>query len=146
MAQFNFQLQNFLAVKEKLEEQHKVEFGMAISELERQKQKKAVLVTEKQDTLYAFRKQAADKVRPTELAQYSGYVEVLKGRIEARQVKVDKADAFAARKRHELVESMKERKMLEKLKENAYESYLKDERRAEHRQVDEVVSYRYSSR
>ena len=144
MAKFNFNLQNFLHVREKLEEQKKMEFGYAIAEFELQKRKKAALLQERTDTMDAFKENMASRIDPTALTGYSGYVETLKGRITARQQQVEKASAFVEVKRVELAESMKNRKMIEKLKENQYETFQKEEMIAEQKQVDEVVSYRFN--
>jgi flagellar FliJ protein len=68
----------------------------------------------------------------------------LKERIAAQRKIVHAAEQFAEMKRKELVEAMRDRKTIERLRENALEEYKEDEKRGEQKQVDEVVSYKYS--
>jgi flagellar FliJ protein len=45
-----------------------------------------------------------------------------------------------------LSEAMRERKTFEKLREKAFEAFLEEESRAEQKEVDELVSYRYGTK
>ena len=47
--------------------------------------------------------------------------------------------------RRRLNEAMKERKTFEKLRERAFEKYKLEENLREQKEVDELVSYRYST-
>ena len=55
------------------------------------------------------------------------------------------AEDFAEDKRVELVEAMKERKMLDVLKENDKAEYNKEQLLKEQKIVDEIVSYQYNN-
>lgn len=144
MAKFNYRLQSTLDLKGKLEEQKKIEFGQAIARLEAEKQKKIDLENQKSDNINLFRESIAQGIRPDDLKQYNTYIDVLKIRIKGQDRAIQLAEKAVEKKRLELVEAVQERKKLEKLRERAYEEYVIEEKIAEQKIVDEVVSYRYN--
>ncbi len=144
MAKFNFKLQNFLSIKEKLEEQKKLEYGKAISELELEKQKKLLLDGEKCNNIEQFRNEIEKRVDPRTFNSYNRYIDFLKKQIVRQEREIEKKTIFAEQKREELVQSVKERKMFDKLKEHAKESFIKEENLAEQKRLDEIVSYNYN--
>lgn len=145
MAKFKFRLQGFLGVKEKIEEQKKVEYGAALKKLDEENQKLNSLANEKGIYINSFRESLIKKVSPSELKVHNDYIEVLKEKIILQYKVIEQSKEIVERRRLELVEAMKEHKMLDTLKEKDYEQFLKDELIAEQKLVDEVVSYRYHS-
>ncbi len=145
MAKFVFNLSGLLNIKEKLEEQKKLEFGKAISDLERKKQRKLELLHEKEQCIVSFRTRINEGISPHEVALHNDYIELLKKQIKEQQHLIDKAKHFAEEKRLELVEAVKEHKMFETLRENKYTVYLKEEQLAEQKFVDEITSYKYTT-
>ena len=69
----------------------------------------------------------------------------IKNKIEEQETVVKSAEDFAESKRVELVEAMKERKMLDVLKENDKAEYNKEQLLKEQKIVDEIVSYQYNN-
>jgi flagellar FliJ protein len=63
-----------------------------------------------------------------------------------QEERVKAAERRAEEKRLELVEAMKERKALEIVKDNAREEFLKEADLAERKQVDELVSFKYTEK
>jgi len=145
LAKFVFRLESFFQLKRKLEDQAKLEYGQALAALEREKQKKAALERQKSAVLRAFREQLKKRVDAEAFRQNNLFLDALKYRIRAQEQVIAQAEAFAETKRLALVEAMKERKMLEKLKEKHHETYMIEENRAEQRRVDEIVSYQYNN-
>ncbi len=149
VAKFSFKLQSFLNVKHKLEELKKQEYGRALTALEAEKQKKALLVMEKNSQVQALRNQVYNEqdsvtIRPNAVLGIHGYINILKQKIILQDVEIQKAQAVAEQKRMALIQSMNERKMLEKVKEREHETFNKEQQRNEQRLTDEIVSYRYS--
>ena len=143
MAKFVFRLQSLLGLKEKLESQKEIEYGLAIKKLEEEREKERLLKQRQADTLAGFTKQLETKIEPASIAQYNYFLEVLKEWIAAQETAVAAAVQFVEEKRLELVEAMRERKSLEKLKENDLEAFIEEEKHDEQKQVDAVVSYKY---
>ncbi|GHV43061.1 hypothetical protein FACS189490_13020 [Clostridia bacterium] len=142
MAKFIFRLQSFLSLKEKLEEQKKLEYGRAAAKFEREKQKLSALEAERDTVLREFSEKVKSKILPDEFARYNSYINVMKDRIIAQKQEVAKAAKEAEAKRLVLVEAMRERKSIQTLKDKDFEEYKEEEKHAEARVVDEIVSYR----
>ena len=145
MARFNFRLQPLLNVKEQIEEQKEIEYALAIKRHEEEKRKLRLLFDFRVAQIEEFRTSLKSEIDPAKTKRYNNVLERLKDRIKEQEVKVEAAAAFREKKRLELIEAMQERKMLDNVKEKRFEDYLEDEKLAEKRQVDELVSYQYSS-
>ena len=144
MAKFIFRLQSVLNIKEKVEDLKRNEFGKAVSELALAKMEKERLELEKENCLEDFRSSIDTGIEPYAISRYNIYIEKLKKMIIRQQQVVVRAEAFVEEKRIELVEAMRDRKTLETLKENDFEEFLDEEKKAEQKIVDEIVSYRGS--
>ena len=145
MGKFKFRLQSFLGVKEKMEEQKKIEYGRALQKLEEEKQRLQDFEREKASYINLCRETIENNISPSEFRTYSDYIELLKKKMRAQVKVIEQTAEIVERRRLELVDAMKERKMLDTLKERDYEQFLKDELMAEQKLVDEIVSYRYHS-
>lgn len=145
MAKFKFRMQNFLSLRERIEEQKKLDYGRAVAKREHEKQVKAALVFKREGYITNFRDQIKNEaISPFEVQAYNHYIDWLKHKITEQEKVVILAEKFAEAKRLELVEAMKERKMLEKLKEKDAEIFRIEEKLTEQKLVDEVVSYQYN--
>jgi flagellar FliJ protein len=96
--------------------------------------------------IVTFKESLTTAINPADIRRYNNRLELLKNRIKEQQERIVEAEAAAELRRLELVEAMKERKMLEAVKEKSYETYLEEEKRAEQRVVDEIVSYQYAEK
>lgn len=145
MAGFKFRMEGFLGIKEKIEEQKKLEYGKALKKLDDEKVALQILFDKKQDIIFSMRGSINSGIRSGELKRYNEYIDYIKNRITEQKEAVKKAEIFAENKRIELVESMKERKMLEVLKDNDKIEYNKEQLLKEQKIVDEIVSYQYNN-
>ena len=145
MAEFEFRLQSFLSLKEKLEDQRRLEYGRAMAALERERKKEAVLIKEKEDTIDEFTKMVQTKIEPEKFTMLNIYIEIVKEKLVEQKKVVAEAERFAEEKRIVLVEAMREKETLQRLKEKDYEEFLVEEKRLEQRAVDEIVSYKYAN-
>jgi len=145
VAKFIFSMQSLLSLKSRMEEQKKQEFGEAINKLEQEKSFLEGLNMEKEHTLLKLRESVNGKISPTDFKNFNNYVEVLKKRIVAQMGVIIETEKYVEKKRLELVEATKERKMLDKLKEKKHEEYIEEEKKQEQKINDEIVSYKYSS-
>ena len=145
MAQFQFRLQSVLNLREKLEDQKEIEYAQALKALEEERAKERALRSKKNDKIEALRLLVMETPDPREVFLHNEFIEALKEKIAA-QIKVVRAAAeFAENKRLELVEAMRDRKTIERLRENALEEYYEEEKQIAQKQIDEVVSYRYAN-
>lgn len=144
MPRFQFRLQQYLGVKEQLESQKELEYAKALRVVEEEKQKLAEFRMKKDEAVENLRGLVSKSISPFEIRRYNNNIERLKHQIITQEERVAAAEAYAEQKRQELVQAMKERKALETVKENQREEFLKEADLAERKQVDELVSFRYS--
>jgi len=144
MAKFNFSLAPILRVKEKVEDLKKNEMAKAILALEAEKQRLVMLEETRANCIESFRESLNSGVKPEDVKHHNQYLDKLKIWIKAQHVAIQIAEAFVEQKRLELVEAMKERKALDKLKENDYNEFLIEEKKEEQKSIDEIVSYKGS--
>ncbi|MCI8804308.1 MAG: flagellar export protein FliJ [Clostridiales bacterium] len=145
MAGFKFRMESFLGVKEKIEEQKKLDYGKALKKLDEEQKLLELFINKKMSIILAMRNSINSGIKSAELRRYNEYISYIKNKIEEQEIVVKNAEDFAEDKRVELVEAMKERKMLDVLKENDKAEYNKEQLLKEQKIVDEIVSYQYNN-
>ena len=130
MAKFDFRLQVLLNVKRQLEKSVKNELGIAIRELERQKAilKEIQLDIASQENEY--RKDGARKIRVSKLRQRLS-LKAMYEKEDLQQQRVNEEIRNVDKIRARLIEIMKEKKLLEKLREKEFDRFRKEQDRIE---------------
>lgn len=144
MAAFKFRLQSFLNLKEKLEEQKKLDYGKAVQLLEIEKNKKRFLEEENKKTTSMLKQKMEALIKPMELHSFNQYIDFILKEIEKQTVIIKRAEKIAEEKRLTLVKAMQERKMMEKLKDKDLVAFMEETLRAEQKLVDEITSFQYA--
>ena len=98
----------------------------------------------KQQNIISFRESISKGVKPGYIDSINKYTSLIDKKIEDQKVIVNKAKDFVEEKRLALLEAMKQRKVLEALKEKGKENYFKEELKKEQKMIDEIVSYKYN--
>lgn len=146
MAVFRYKMQGILDIKEKLEDRAKQDFAEANMRLDAEKKKLDELQAKR-----FFYMQEGVKLRME-------VIDLLK--IKENKLAVLKMDEFIADQKKEIAraakaveraravlqELMQERKAHEKLKETAFEEFLKEEQATESKEIDELTSYTYGQK
>ena len=143
MARFIFPLQNILTVKEKLEEQAKNEFSQANLRLRDAEEEEQRLRDREQDAEETLRQTLSESLDVMEIKKCEDAVEILKVYVKEQHLVVIRCAREVEIAREKLNEAMKERKTFEKLKEHAFEDFVKELNLQEQKEVDELVSYRH---
>ena len=146
MAKFQFSLQQYLGVKEQIEDQKELEYAHALRKVEEEKQKLAEMLQQREENIEALRSTLAKSISPLEIRRFNNVIERLKHQIRVQEERVAVAKSMAEAKRQELVQAMKERKALEIVRDNAQEEFRLEENLAEQKQVDELVSFKYTDK
>ena len=142
---FKYNLQSVLKLREKIEDAKKKELGIANQNYEHEVNKQLQL-TKTKDSICGDIKNITYPNKDmdiTYIKQANRYMGIVKEKIEIQEKIVDSAEKKVEVKRDELKECMKERKILENLREIHFEEYLEGELKAEQRTLDEVVTYRH---
>ena len=143
MAKFNFRLQAVLNVKTQQENNLKNELGKAIQKLETEKRKLVVLENALNDLDTEFNEKTK-KATVKKLIEYNDYRSFLTVKIKLQKEKVNCEAQNVDKVREELVKAVKERKILDKLKEKKKEEYLLEQKQLEQKTNDEIVSYNHN--
>jgi flagellar FliJ protein len=144
MAKFKYRMQNILDIKEKLESQAKVEFGL---------KNRAYLDEQQVLQEYVVRRVGYEKhLKDTmqgdldlkEVGHARSDVNNMKTIVRRQMMEVHKAEKELEDARAKLNEVRKERKIQEKLKEKAFDEFKQELADAETKEVDELVSYTHN--
>ncbi len=146
MARFRFPMQNILNMKEKLEEQAKNEYGQANARLLAEEKKLEQLNNRLEAARLQLKNVLIEILSMTEIHKRENAIVILKGYVKQQQLVVKRCEKEVEIAREKLTEAMKERKIFEKLREKAFEEFIKEEGRREQKEVDEFMSYRYGAK
>ncbi len=146
MARFRFPMQNILNMKEKLEEQAKNEYGQANARLLAEEKKLEQLNNRLEDARLQLKNVLREVLSMTEIHKRENAVVILKGYVKQQLLVVKRCEKEVEIAREKLTEAMKERKIFEKLREKAFDEFMKEEGRREQKEVDELMSYRYGAK
>lgn len=145
MAKFTYNMQSILDIKLKLEVQAKTQFSFAIEKLNIEELKLKGLY----DDITLYEKEIVKlnegKLNILELKRCINSIEIKKEQIKIQNKEVNKAKKNLEVARLKLNEVMMERKTHEKLKERALIKFLEEEKKKEIKEIDELVSYTYST-
>lgn len=146
MSKFVYRMQNILNIKEKLEEQARMDFGMAMVRLREEEEKKERLQRRRQDYEEQARQSLRAELKVNKLRENKEAILRMDEFIEAQEEEVRKAQNTVEVERRKLQASIQERKIQEKLRENAFEEFMGEEKARESREIDELTSYTYGQR
>lgn len=146
MARFRFPMQNILNMKEKLEEQAKNEYGQANARLLAEEKKLEQLNNRLEAARLQLKNVLVEILSMTEIHKRENAIVTLKGYVKQQQLVVKRCEKEVEIAREKLTEAMKERKIFEKLREKAFDEFIKEEGRREQKEVDELMSYRYGAK
>lgn len=146
MSKFVFRLQSFLNIKEKLEEQKKkTEYGKAVVKLEEAKLVLQNIFDTKKNTIICMQNSINSSINSNELQNFNTYLSFLDKEVERQNKVIELEQKNVENARLQLVEAMKQRKMIETLKEKEKEEFFKEELKKEQKMIDELVSFKYNN-
>ena len=134
MAKFAYRMQSILDIKEKMEGQAKIAYGVANAKLMDEQGKLQQIMIRKA----GYESQARNLVNGTIDVPK---IKECKRAVDTMKVHVAEKNVEAARLK--LNEVMMERKTHERLKEQAFEVFKQEMQYAENKEIDELVSYTY---
>jgi len=141
---FRFRLETILTQRRHVEETFQKELADARQELAAAQ----VVLREAKNTrrqcMRDMRRKQRDRFRADDMLLYYPYLERLKQDIELHLKSVAASERNVARKRQGLLEAVKKRKILDKLKEKQLQAYLKAEAGREQRFADESAAQQHA--
>lgn len=143
MAKFKYRMQSILEVKKKLEEQAKNEFAAARAALNEEEDKLEQLKKRKEAYEDEGRALREDTLNIMDIIENKEALLRMDEFIADQQLNVKRAEDRMEEARLALQTAMQESKTQEKLREKAFEQFMKDENARESKEIDELVSYTY---
>jgi flagellar FliJ protein len=145
VAKFVFKLESVLSLKRQTEDNLKNELGKAVHFLEMQKQALQNLYNEKKRSMDELKEETQKGgFTVPKIQNFNAYISSIEQKISKQIEKVNFAKENVDKYRGELVQIMKERKILESLREKQFAEYLKEEERQQQQMIDEKNSYKES--
>lgn len=145
MAKFTYRLTSVLNIKLQMEEQARMEFGQAAQNLRTEEERLEALYVRREECLEEGRKLRNEGIDILKIKENEQAIKVTDDLIIGQKERIKVAGRALERARVKLTEAMQERKAQEILKEKAFEAYLEEEKQAEAKEIDELVSYRYGA-
>ncbi|MBQ8879188.1 MAG: flagellar export protein FliJ [Lachnospiraceae bacterium] len=146
MAKFIYRMQSILNIKEKLEEQARMDFAQANMRLAAEEEKLQQLKDRKLFYEEEGRRLQQDALKVTDILENQNAIERMKEFIAEQLLAVRKAEEAVEIARLALMEAMLETKTQHKLKEKAFEEFMREENAREAKEIDELTSYTYGQK
>ena len=144
MAKFIYRMQNILDIKYKIESQARSHYSNMQAKLMEEEAKLEQMIARKKELEDSYREMAMGSIKVRELADAKNAIEFQRKAIKTQLVEVKVANKNLEMARIRLNEVIKDRKTHEKLRENAFEEFLQELSEEEKKEIDELVSYKYS--
>lgn len=143
MANFKYELENVLNVREKLENIKQKEYAEALEVLKKEKQAEKEISKALANNRHMFKSSVSDYIDPKKIQSHQNYKMLLEKQYEKATIKVKQAEIKSEEQRKQLLNAMKNKKTLEVLKEKRLEQFIEQEKKDEQQVVDEIVSFSY---
>ena len=145
MAVFRFKLKSLHRLKIQLEDQVKNKFSAAVARFNVELFKLNKINAAIAAAVEEFRRISGGRFTAGKIKSFNYYIGVLKEKAAIQEIAVEEALKVVNKTREELILASLEREKFDKLREKAYSRHISEEKRAEQRGVDELVSYRRSA-
>ena len=146
MAKFIYRMQSILDIKIKMEEQARMEFATARIRLDEEEEKLNHFIARKADYEEEGRRLRKDSLQVFEIRENRQAIERMDELILFQKDAVLRAERILDEARMRLQTAMQESKTQEKLKERAFEDFLRELGAQEAKEVDELTSYTYGQK
>ncbi len=141
MAKFIYRMQSILDIKEKMEEQAKMEFAAARIRLDEEEEKLQMLNDRKAGYEEKGRDLRKDALKVQEIMENREAIARMEEFIAFQQQQVKRAEELLEGARYKLQIARQESKTQEKLREKAFDQFMREENAREAKEIDELTSY-----
>ena len=146
MSKFIYRMQNILNIKEKLEDQARMDYGLARAKLTEEEEKLERLKKRRSDYENAARASLRDALCVQQMRENKEAILRMDEFIAQQLLEIQKAEKKVELERQKLQNAIQERKIQEKLRENAFDAFMEEEKAQESREIDELTSYTYGQK
>ncbi|MCM1136139.1 MAG: flagellar export protein FliJ [Clostridium sp.] len=141
MARFIYRMQSILNIKEKMEEQAKMEFAAARMRLDEEELKLQALIERREAYEEQGRTLRQNALKVMDIMENRDAMGIMDEYILNQREKVYIAEKQLEDARQKLQNAMQESKTQERLREKAFEEFMREENAREAKEIDELTSY-----
>ncbi|MBD5546568.1 MAG: flagellar export protein FliJ [Lachnospiraceae bacterium] len=141
MARFIYRMQSILDIKTKMEDQAKMEFASARMHLDEEEEKLQILMDRKAAYEDKGRELRKDSLKVMEIMENREAITRMEEFIAFQNGQVRLAEERLEDARYKLQVARQESKTQEKLREKAFDEFMREENAKEAKEVDELTSY-----
>lgn len=138
--QFNFSLETLRKYRKSIEDQRRIEL-VSLREKQSLEEEKLCQI---RDTQRAIQHNLRDRIEETK--GYLTYLDDLSRQSIIQRNVISELDYKVNEARDNLIESSKQKKIIDKLRDKKYKQYIKDLNRQENKTLDEIVTTRFSGK
>ena len=146
MAKFVYRMQSILNIKEKMESQARNDFARARRHLGEEEEKLQNLMDRQAFYEQQGRELQKSGLNVRDILENRGAIERMKEFITLQKKAVVTAQAQLEDARQKLQDAVQEKRTQERLKEKAFEEFVREENAKESKEIDELVSYTYGQK
>jgi flagellar FliJ protein len=140
MGKFTFRLEGLLNIAKHREEEVQKQLALSLEELKNCQGQLLSLVDQHTKALRALVNDKRGKLSIHKLICNHQYCQYLKEEVEKKQQEVILAEKKVEEIREVLLEAVKKRKILERLKENQYSNFIFEEEKNLQKDIDEIAN------
>lgn len=145
MKKFKYKMETLLKLKENLEKQLKIEFKNMNNCLNEEKEKLNKLNLRHNEYEGLLTKSLKDELNMININHNKQAIVFIREKTEKQEEIIKEIENALKNIRIKLIEAIKERKILEKLKDKEYERYKLELKREEEKENDEFISFKYGN-
>ncbi|MCR5640404.1 MAG: flagellar export protein FliJ [Lachnospiraceae bacterium] len=145
MAKFVYRMQNILELKQKMETQEKMAFGIANAKLHEEQDKLQELLLRRAGYDNELKEASCGNIDLQRIQQIKRAIDSIKVKIRDQMFAIRRAQKELDMARMRLDAVMKDRKTHENLREHALDEFKEEAARQENKEIDELVSFTYGS-
>ena len=140
MGKFKFRLESLLRIYQNREEEAQREVRACTEQLQRTREELLILSDRHIKALRLLVESQQGSISVHQVINNHHFCQHLKVEVESKQQEVVKQEMVLEEKKSNLLDIVKQRKMLEKLKDKQYIHFLSDEQRVLQKELDEMAS------
>ena len=144
MKKFKFKLQSLMNLRERREEEAKKNYRESLKKINDEENKLLEMKTELKKFESEYQKTIS--INPELMSQFYLYYEKLEHNVIEQREQVALAKQEMEINKKNLIEARKERKKIEKIKENELERYLDEVKKAEQKFIDEIATQKFNEK
>ena len=143
---FKFKLEPLLRHRKHVEENYQKELGVLHKSLAAEKEKLSTYKKKKADYVTALNQCRQGNHTASDIIPYYRYIDRISEEVEAQRSRVMEAKRLLDLKRMELIEAVKKRKTLDRLKDKEASAYRQMEDKQEQKAINDVATQQYFRR